>query len=115
MANTRIKPQAADTTGLTAVYSNIGVDVKNCAVVATDFIYQYANDTITFDVYYYWNSAAADTWFTDKSINPFKPVLNMSIVGIDPNKSLVNQCLDYLLTLPQFNGSQLNTLIWVKA
>jgi hypothetical protein len=113
--NTRIKPQAADTMGLTALFSRIGVDIGGCRVVATHFNYQWGSRELTFDAAYLMNNAAADAYIADNnSVNPIR-MDTYNVGDVDLDKSLVDQCLDHLLTLQQFNGSQGGaTLAWVK-
>lgn len=114
--NTRIKPQASDTVGLSANYARIGTDLKNAAVVASHFMYNYASDTLSFDAVYLFNNAAADSWLiAEGSVQPIRTD-NITITGINLDISIVDQCLNYLLTMTQFNGSQGGgSLIWVKA
>jgi len=114
--NTRIKPQAADTVGLTAMYSKIGTDVKNCAVAVAHFSMNSDMDEIQFIAAYMWNAAAADAWLLDNSsIVPIRADY-ITLTPINLDKAVVDQCLDYLLTLPQFNGSQGGaTMVWAKS
>jgi hypothetical protein len=112
--NTRIKPQAGDSIGLTALYSKIGTDLGNCRVLATRFTYNWGSDQVQFEARYMYNNTAADAWLANnESVNPIR-VDEIAITGIDLDKSIIDQCLDHLLTLPQFNGSQDGTLPWVK-
>lgn len=113
---TRIKPDAADTVGMTAMYAKIGVDVKNAVTYVTNFNYTWGQDQITFEAKSFYNNAALNQHLLDNTVEPFKNTEYILFNGIDPNKSLINQCLDYLLALPQYNGSQGGgSLPWVKA
>ena len=115
MAVTFIKPDAADTVGLTATHSMIGTDIKNCAVLPRNFEYNYQGNQLKFVVSYFWNVAAMNTYIASPSdVHPIRED-QFTLDGNDPARSLVKQALDYLLTLPQFNGSQGGgTLVWVE-
>lgn len=115
MANSFIKPQAADLVGLTTDFSGLGQDVKNSNVVAAHFSYAWSNDLLIFDALYFYNNVHRNAYFANQNTAPPCKTESYTISGIDLNKPLVDQCLDQLLTLPQFNGSQPSTLVWVKS
>jgi hypothetical protein len=58
---------------------------------------------MTFKVAYLWNAAAASAYINDPlgAVHPFLEE-DYAFTGIDEDKPLREQCLDYLLTLPRF-------------
>jgi hypothetical protein len=114
MANSIIKPNAADTVGLTAGFSGLGQDVKNSQVMASNF--SFANQILVFEALYFYNATHKTAYLADRNLAPPCKSESYTIdTGLDLNKSVIDQCLDYLLTLPQFNGSQPSTLVWIKS
>ena len=111
MANTLIKPDVANVTGLLQTDSHIGTNVPNARVATVD-VSQDDTLRVSFTAKYFWNQAAYTAWKADpNSVQPFYRQ-RYDFQG-DDNSSARQQALAWLLTQPPFNG--VSTLLWVAA